>query len=232
MANVKFSAIVADVRGSIGGVTFGRGGGGAIARTNIKPVNPRSSLQSARRAVIAQLSQYWSGSLDETERTSWRTYSAGTNWTNKVGTAASISGMAAFVRLNALLVQTGQPIQDTAPVQTGHAGTPTFTFTANPTSKVCSIALPSAPFNKDLADSRILYFIHAPTNAGRLRPSGKQRYIAFLEGDVASPPVFPSALTSPFPFAAGQNVSITGIFIDPFGRIGGAYTKTVVAAVP
>jgi hypothetical protein len=40
------------------------------------------------------------------------------------------------------------------------------------------------------------------------------------------------AANSPFPFVAGQNVTLTAIFIDPYGRIGGDYSKTVVAAVP
>ena len=232
MANVKFSSIVADARGAVGGVVFGRGGGGAIARTNVKPTNPRSSRQSACRAVLAQLTQYWSAKLIESERIAWRAYAAGTSWTNKVGTSASISGLAAFVRLNTLLVQAGLAIEKDAPTMTGHAGQPSFTFTANPTSGTCLIAEPSLPFEKAVTDSRLLLYIHTPTNAGRLRPSGNKRYLQLIAGNLGAPPTFPVAANSPFPYLAGQNVSITGIFIDQYGRIGGDFTKTVVAAVP
>ena len=232
MANIKFSAIVSDARGAVGGVVFGRGGGGAIARTNVKPVNPRSARQNSCRAVMAQLTQYWSAKLIEAERIAWRAYAAGTSWTNKVGTSASISGLAAFVRLNTLLIQAGLAIEKDAPTMTGHAGQPTFTFTANPSTGTCLVANPSLPFDKDVTDSRLLLFIHTPTNAGRLRPSGTKRYLQLIAGSSVSPPSFPVAANSPFPYLAGQNVTLTGIFIDPYGRIGGDYSKTVVAAVP
>ena len=232
MANIKLGAMVADARGAIGGVVFSRGGGGAIARTNVKPVNPRSSGQQARRALLAYLSQYWSSTLTDTFRANWRTYAAQTSWTNKVGTAAVISGLAAFVRLNTLLKTAGFALQSDAPFTTGHAGTPSFTILANPTGESVSIAEPSAPFDKTTGSARMLWFIHAATNAGRARPSGTKRYIGESHGDPNSPAVFPKVITSPYAYSPGQIVTVTGIYIDPNGRIGVDYSASVVAAVP
>jgi len=243
MANVKFSAIVADARGKVGGVVFGRGGGGSIVRTNVKPCNPRSSAQSARRAVMAYLTQYWSKTLSNTNRNGWNDYAAGTSWTNKVGTAALISGMSAFVRLNSLIflarnattehpAGNAWPIREVAPLMVGHAGTPSFTITADGGDNHIHLLEPTVPFLKANNDHFMVFFTHGCTNAGRTRPGSNRRYLGYLEGSAGAPPAFPYTMTSPFNFENGQNVYCTGIFLDEKGRVGGDFTASVLAATP
>lgn len=232
MANIKLGALVADIRGSIGGTCFSRGGGGAIARNAPKPCNPRSASQSDRRAILAQVAQRWGTVLTEPERTAWRAYAAGTSWTNKVGTSASISGMAAYVRLNSLRMMAGLTVEDTAPITVGHAGTPTFTFLAKPTLGHITIALPSAPFDKDTDDSTMVFFQHIAANPGQLAIPGNKRYLGKVIGDGTIAPTFPLNFTVIFPLGVGQRIFVTGIHIDPTGRIGGDYTISAIAANP
>jgi len=243
MANIKLGALVADIRGSIGGTAFSRGGGGAIARNAPKPVNPRSPSQNVRRAVLAYLTQYWSKTLSAPNRTGWNDYAAGTSWTNKVGTAASISGMAAFVRLNSIIflariptvvhpAGNTWPIREAAPLMLGHAGTPTFAINADGADNHIHLLEPSAPFVKTNNDHYMVFFTHGPTNVGRTRPGSSRRYLGYLEGSAGAPPIFPYVMTSPFNFENGQNVYCTGIFLDEKGRLGGDYTATVLAATP
>jgi hypothetical protein len=185
-----------------------------------------------RRAILAQLTQRWGRVLTEPERTAWRAYASGTSWTNKVGTAANISGLAAYVRLNTLLMMAGVAVQDTAPTLTGHAGTPTFTFTAEPTNAIIKITQPSEPFDKNITGSRMIFFQHIAANAGRLAVQGRKRYLGTIVGNAGTPPAFPNSLAVIFPLAVGQRIAISGIFIDPSYRIGGDYTLTAIAANP
>jgi len=232
MANVEFSAIVADARGAIGGIVLSRGAGGAIARTNIKPINSRSSRQIAARASQSYLSTAWSSSLSEANRESWRVYAAGTAWTNKVGTAAQISGLAAFCRLNTLLILAGESIQATAPALTGHAGTPVTTILADPTASEITVEAISLPFSPLVATEKVLCFVHAPANAGRLAIPNKKRFTDLIIGVASTGPAYPVTLTSPWLFVAGQNISVTTLYINTDGQVAAAHTATVVAEVP
>lgn len=243
MANFKPGPIIADIRGSIGGTCFSRGGGGHIVRNAPKPCNPRSPAQGRRRAVLAYLSQYWSKTLSSINRTGWNDYAAGTAWTNKVGTSAVISGMAAFVRLNSLIflarVPTVEhpagnawPIREAAPLMLGHAGTPSFAITADGADNHIHLLEPTVPFLKANNDHFMVFFTHGCTNVGRTRPGGQRRYVGYLEGSAGAAPVFPYVMTSPFNFENGQNVYLTGIFLDEKGRVGGDYTAEVLAATP
>jgi len=232
MACIKLGIGIADIRGQVGGVKFSRGAGGATASNSPKPINPRSSHQMARRAALAQVTVAWNGTLTEIQRQSWRDYAAGTSWTNKVGTSANISGLAAFARLNTLLLLIGSAIQPAAPTTNGHSGSPTFTFTANDTTNVIAVAEPSAPFDKDIDLSRMVWFQYGATNAGRLALSNKRRYADKTPGDAMIAPSFPLALATPLVFNAGQRVSLGGVYIDEIGRIGARYTASVIAATP
>jgi len=232
MASIKMGPLVADIRGQVGGTCFSRGSGGAIARNSPKPCNPRSTAQNARRSVFSRLARHWSAELSDAERTGWNDYAAGCTWTNKVGTAATISGMAAFVRLNSLLLLIGEAIQEAAPIVLGHAGTPSFTILADGADLSINISEPGEPFDKDTDGSRMVYFVHGPTNAGRSSLSGQRRYLGSVEGDSVAAPTFPDEHTSPITFSNGQIVSVTGVFIDPNGRIGGEYVAQILAATP
>jgi hypothetical protein len=232
MANIKFSSLVADARGAVGGVVFSRGGGGAIARTNIKPVNPRTARQSTKRATLAMLTQYWASTLDEPERSAWRDYALGTSWTNKVGTAASISGMAAFLRTNSLLWDAIATIQENAPGELGHAGTPVFTFACDAVTQLLIIAVPGAPFEDLIAQSRVLFFQHAPTGVGRLALSPAKRYAGYGKGVPGGPSQFPLSLACKFRVETGQNVAVSGVLVDKWGRVGAAYAARALVATP
>jgi len=46
MAIIKFSAIVSDARGKIGGNVFSRNKGGSYIRSYVKPINPSTPKQT------------------------------------------------------------------------------------------------------------------------------------------------------------------------------------------
>jgi len=232
MANIKLGPLVAEIRGALGGIVFSRGAGGAIARTNPKPINPRSPAQQLTRANMAYLSQYWSSTLTDIQRATWRTYAGNTSWTNKVGTAAKISGLAAFVRLNCLLLLGGYTLQPAAPAEYGHAGTPIFTFAADGADLGIDIAEPGPPYDNIIPLSIMMFFMRGSTNVGRVALTGQRRYLGTVVGETDPGPTWPPAFISELGFSNGQVVSVSGVFIDPLGRVGSEYVAQAIAATP
>lgn len=232
MANIKLGALIADIRGSIGGTTFSRGGGGAIARNNPKPCNPRSAAQSTRRANLAYLSQLWASTSMATYRNGWMDYAAGTNWTNKVGTQALITGLAAFVRLNSIELLIGNPVRLAAPTELGHAGTPTFTLLADGADLSLKVSQPTAPWVNNANEYYIAFFAYAPVSAGRVSLANQRLYLGTAASSSGAPPAWPKSMTSSFQFSNGQNISVAGVMIDPDFRMSGIYVASAVAATP
>jgi len=68
MAKIQFSAVVGDARGKVGGNVFTKGRSGAVLRTKVSPVQPRSSFQRAVRSGFTAESKAWTGDLDDTQR--------------------------------------------------------------------------------------------------------------------------------------------------------------------
>lgn len=99
MALIK-STVLAQISGSINGITFSHNAGGAYARNRSIPSNPGTDRQDEVRTALASLSKAWAESLTETERNLWRVYGAGTTVINRLGDQITLSGIAAFQRIN------------------------------------------------------------------------------------------------------------------------------------
>jgi len=166
MALVMLGGGVTDIRGSIAGTTFSRSAAGNYARSRKKPVNPRSALQTLRRANVGYLTKYWSNTLTEQERTDWRAYAAGTTWTNKLGQSIAISGLSAFLRLNALHRMTWSTVITAAPLAMGHAGGVTITFDAESDTSKIQMNEPGGAFDKSTDLQELWFFQGLPTEPG------------------------------------------------------------------
>ncbi len=76
MAKIAFTPVVGDARGSAGRAVFTKARNGATLRIRTKGNNPQSVRQTAVRDQMTSVSRAWATTLDETERTAWRTYGA------------------------------------------------------------------------------------------------------------------------------------------------------------
>ena len=221
MALIMLGGGVTDIRGSIGGSTFARNAGGNYMRARMKPVNPRSFMQSKRRALTARLATYWSKTLDETQRASWRTYATATTWTNRLGQTIQINGLAAFLRTNALLLTVTSTIQATAPVENGQAGGAAFTFTATFADQKINVSEPSAPWDKDTDDDYLLLHQFLPQSAGVLHVPKASTYLSHIAGNSVAPQTFPLAIAAVYPFVEGQQITVAMVHLDELGRVSG-----------
>lgn len=129
---VKLAAIVAEARGSVGGVTFARNRYGAYARNRTKPVDPASSTQQEYRARMSAAVVAWRN-LTATQRDAFNAKALVTDFVNGLGEAIHPTGMALFIRGFNLLDIAGLAQVTTPPV------TPiideaqsTLTYTADP----------------------------------------------------------------------------------------------------
>jgi len=117
MARIKYSSVVADIRGSVGGVTFSRNANGAYVRNRSKGTNRKSVGQLTVRAIFTALTSAWR-SLDPSSIATWVTNAALYPYKNKVGIASQYTGQQLYMKLNSTLMQSGLPQQTicTSPV--------------------------------------------------------------------------------------------------------------------
>lgn len=113
------SALLASLSGSMNGMTAARNRYGAYLRNRTIPVNPRTIAQESARDRMTQLVTAWRDALSASERTAWENYAANSPVTNRVGDRVYLTGLACYVRLNALRLQAGQARRAQAPTAFG-----------------------------------------------------------------------------------------------------------------
>ncbi len=230
MALIMLGGGVTDIRGSMAGNTFSRSAAGNYVRSRKKPVNSRSPDQNARRANVAYLTKYWSGTLTEQQRVDWRAYAQASTWTNKLGQSITINGLAAFLRLNALHRLTFSTVIADAPLASGHAGGVTFTFTAETDTSKIQMAEPGGSFDKDTDVHELWFFMGIPAEAGKISIPKGFKHIGGVRGDVGAPPAFPLEIPAAYTMTAGQRVTIRAMFRDENQRVSGPHWYQQVAA--
>jgi hypothetical protein len=218
MANVKLGGGVTDLRGSIGGTTFSRGPAGAIARQRVKPINPATPLQNARRAVLSALSLRWSAGLTPTERADWNAYALATNFQNKVGDTIQISGLACFVRLNSLMILMGKSVVTAAPLLSGQAAQTAYQPQVLATAKHVCVLEPTAGFDKSVVGEYLVVFAGLPMHIGRTSGAHGWRYVGNVAGAVV-PPVFPMGFDWPYIAPVGEHYPMSVTHIDVSNRV-------------
>ncbi len=102
MATIKFSSIVSDVRGLIGGTVFARGANGSYIRSFAKSANKNTELQQIKRNNLATYAAKWRGLTDE-ERNQWNQATAQYPYTNRVGDVCHYTGFQLFMKVNLTL---------------------------------------------------------------------------------------------------------------------------------
>lgn len=130
MATVKLGSVVSDIRGSIGDETYGRNQGGIFVRARVDPAQPSSTARDATQAAMTALSQAWSGSLSDAQRSTWRTYAQAFTLPDRFGRPKTLSPICHFIRSNAQRYRTDSTITaEIAPAQPP-LPMPSFGFTA------------------------------------------------------------------------------------------------------
>lgn len=99
MAKFLPGAVIADIRGSIGGNTFARNPAGSYVRNRTIPVDPSTVPQQARRALIGYLSSSWRD-LTQSQQNSWIAATPSFPRVDSLGQAYTLTGQQLFIYLN------------------------------------------------------------------------------------------------------------------------------------
>lgn len=115
MAKIKTSALVADIKGTVGGNVFASNKGGNYVRRGKKPTNANTEKQQAVRALFGGMTGNWS-LLNDTERRTWIEGAQNFPYTDSLGEVKIYSGQQLFTKLNNNLVQYGLAQLSVCPV--------------------------------------------------------------------------------------------------------------------
>lgn len=98
MAIFKSSAVVSDLRNSIGGSTFTRSIAGGVIRARVRPTHTATHLQNYARTNHTIKIRHWRVVLTDANRLAWNTKALTVRWTNALGEDYSPTGFALFMR--------------------------------------------------------------------------------------------------------------------------------------
>lgn len=106
MAKIKTSALVADIKGTVGGNVFAANKGGNYVRRWKKGTNANTSSQNIVRDLFATQSQLWR-TLTQEQQSSWISGAVNFPYVDSLGETRIYSGQQLFNKLNNNLIQAG-----------------------------------------------------------------------------------------------------------------------------
>jgi len=127
MARIKFTAIVEDIRGSIGGTTFQKNAYGYSAKRRPNMVKPNSPNQLASQIRFSQAVRAWDALTNE-QRANWETYASTYPQYSKHNLDSQLSGYALFVKYNSLYLYQNVGIRATVALTNPVVHNPTYTL--------------------------------------------------------------------------------------------------------
>jgi len=230
------SQVLTQASGSVGGLTYSHNRFGMYTRARTVPVNPNSSRQQAMRMYLDSVVTYWTETLTEAERESWRVYAANVPVVNKLGDTVNLTGQQQFIRSGVPWLLAGKDLADiaTAPTtfDTGDPGNLTFTIITAATN-VAIITVTGAPAWAADDDAGLLAFFGNPQNPSVSFYKSPFRFGGFVPGDSGTPVVtaqFDSDNCDPaIDFTAGQKCFIRVRALLSDGRLTQAFVFDSVA---
>lgn len=221
MALVKLGGLISDIRGSVGGTVFSRNKSGAIARQRTTPINPKTILQTAIRAIIALVSQAWRTGTTTAQKAAWAVFAANVPAKNKLGETINLSGFNQYVKSNTAALNAGLPAIPAAPVVFTLPGEDhLFAGSADAGTGKLSITFDDTRDWVDEDDAAMLIYMGLPQDDSITFFDGPYRYAGAILGDSVAAPTTPDAtIDVPFEIADGQKVWIRGKILRADGRL-------------
>ncbi len=127
---VIYGNAVQDARGKNNGNVYSKNRFGAYIRTKVTPVNRRTSYQSAVRASFAVFAKAWASTLTDNERLAWIAFAAGNAFSNIFGEKRFLTGMNAYIQINAALANIGVAALTVPPTDTSTGAVGALTLVA------------------------------------------------------------------------------------------------------
>jgi hypothetical protein len=144
MARVTYGALVTELAGSIGGLTFHKNASGNIARLKpYTPVNP-STLQAAQQNRLNPFIRAWQ-ILSAANKTSWNNFAIAHPHINEFGESKTLNGFQWFMSCNLNRKLVGEGAISAAPGWTAMAAPTSFTLSKDATHLTLTFTAPYDP---------------------------------------------------------------------------------------
>jgi hypothetical protein len=233
---MKFtSPVYSAASGSIAGVVYSRSAQGMYTRARAVPVNPNSTRQQIMRMYLDTAVTFWTETLTEPERESWRVYAANVAMTDRLGASMFLSGQQQWTRSATMWLLKGGDLADiaTAPAifDTGDPGT--LILLGALTTGVITLGIAGAPAWAADADAAIFGFVGNPQNPSVNFYKGPFRFMGVIPGNAT--PITSAAFdadnaTPPVALAVGQRIWVRVRVIYPDGRLTQAFMFNIIVA--
>lgn len=197
MATTKFT-VIADPRGSVGGMTFSRNAGGAYMRARVTPTNPNTPNQQIVRSAMSTLSARWVETLTEVQRIAWAAYAENVLLPNKHGDMINVGAIGMYIRSNVPRVQVGVgdlPIVDDAPTifDLGEVG-PLGITSITASSSIANITFTDSDAWVDEDASALIVYDGLSQNPSINYFKGPYNQADIVAGDSVTPPDTPALI--------------------------------------
>jgi hypothetical protein len=226
---VKFGGGITDMRGSIGGTVFSRNKSGAIARQRTTPINPRTALQSAARAILSFISQLWRSGPSAAQKEGWDTFAKNVEASNKLGETIRNTAANQFTKSNTVFRNAGIPeILDAPVIFTLPGADPTFAIVASEATQELAITFDDTREWVDEDGAALIVQMGLPQDDSINFFGGPYRKTDPILGAVV-PPVSGDPVAVSFPISAGQKIFARAKIIRADGRVSGWFPVSAIA---
>jgi len=185
MASVKYSGIITELKGTIGGVTFQKCGRSLSVRSN--PRHKKASTQSAQnsRNQFCSVASFWRG-LSNAQRIAYSAVASSYPTVDKWGVPTILSGYQLFIYLNRFLYSIGFPMLATAPMYAPFVGFNTVLGNLTLSDNICEA---SSDYPTDPTCYAVLY-VSLPYNGSSYLPYLPTVLVCALTYEVNVPVLF------------------------------------------
>lgn len=214
MARVLYTGGIAGYRGKLAGSVYSRNKGGEYVKTKVTPINPKTTFQAKQRAAVSDLAKAYANDLTDDQRTAWTNWGKSTNAKSIFGNAIILSGIAAFQKVNLIVLSAGGSQIDVPPVNNSIPSITTASLDIAVTIPTFNFIFTPHP----LITPAGLYLWATPLlSPGIANFQTALRYIGFTVA-AASPFDMSTLWTSRFgalPAGPGQRVGVLAQVVDP-----------------
>jgi len=225
MASVKLGATVSDIRGSIGGTTFSRNGGGAYAKARTCGTNPNSVAQQVVRAIMSACYTAWSLLATEV-RDAWATYASNITIPNRLGDQINLSGYNMFCRTKSICDLIGVATPAAAPTVMALADQDaSIEVAASASTQVVTVTYDATKDWAGEVGGHLLCYQGKPQNATINSYNGPFKYAGKVDG-AETPPSGSYAMPSIHTIGAGQKVFMQFRVLRADGRLSSPFCFT------
>jgi len=181
MAKIKTSALIADIKGTVGGNVFASNKGGNYVRRGKKPTNANTEKQQVVRSLFGDMAGTWR-ELSESDRRSWIEGAVNFPYMDSLGEMKIYSGQQLYNKLNNNLAQAGLSLISRCPVPQSFPSVEITSIENDITSDTLNVTVGIGGAGGTTVPANFILVLSgtAPLSAGITSPS-RQRFKNLLQ---------------------------------------------------